>query len=168
MKRILWASVLGLTACATTGGGGSATSTPQTPAQTWPVITRLHVDLWLHGYAMLLRDTATVPVFRRGYRDRIQAAKNQRGITTLLDANRERLQSRFALSPALINGQFAPMYFANFDQMQQVIGLFLRARGKSAGDERPDAATVLRGAELVVWHGRRPRVAAAFRRVGRR
>jgi hypothetical protein len=111
-------------------GEPSPTQTPaQTQARVWPVLTRSHVDLWLHGYAMLLRDTARVPVFRRGYRDRVQAAKNQRNVTTLLDANRERLQSRLALSPALINGQFVPMYFASFDQMQQVINLFLQAEG---------------------------------------
>jgi hypothetical protein len=70
-----------------------------------------------------------VPVFRRGYRDQIQATKSQRNISTLLDANRDRLQSRLALSPALVNGQFAPLYFASFDQMRQVIGLFLQAQG---------------------------------------
>lgn len=109
---------------------GSSTPAPaQSQPRVWPVITRSHVDLWLHGYAMLLRDTAAVPVFRRGYRDRVQAVKAQRNITTLLDANRERLQSRLMLSPSLVNGQFAPMYFASFEQMQQVIGLFMQAQG---------------------------------------
>src|SRR5688572_28890106 len=117
-------------AASTTGGGAEPAPTQtQTPPRVWPVLTRSHVDLWLHGYAMLLRDTTRVPVFRRGYRERVQAAKNQRSMTTLLDANRERLQSRLALSPALINGQFVPMYFASFEQMQQVIDLFLRAEG---------------------------------------
>jgi hypothetical protein len=111
------------------GGGGGGTTAPAVQTQVWPVLTRIHVDLWLHGYAMLLRDTATVPVFRKGYRDRIQAAKAQRSVTTLLDANRERLQSRLALSATLFNGQFAPMYFESFGQMQQVIELFLRAEG---------------------------------------
>jgi len=114
---------------ATSGSGDGGAATPQAQARVWPVLTRIHVDLWLHGYAMLLRDTTTVPVFRRGYRDRIQAAKNQRSVTTLLDANRERLQQRLAISATLFNGQFAPMYFASFDQMQQVIGLFLQAEG---------------------------------------
>lgn len=121
-----------MAACArpvSTGTGDPVQGPAQTQARVWPVLTRSHVDLWLHGYAMLLRDTARVPVFRRGYRERLQAAKNQRNITTLLDANRERLQSRLALSPALANGQFAPMYFASFDQMQQVIDLFIRADG---------------------------------------
>lgn len=131
MKRIAALAIVGMLGCASSGTSGGAAGGAQatSPAQVWPVITRSHVDLWLHGYAMLLRDTATVPVFRRGYRDRVQAVKTQKGITTQLDANRERLQSRLALSPALINGQFAPMYFASFDQMRQVIGLFIQAQG---------------------------------------
>lgn len=125
-------------AASTAGSEGAATPAPsQATTRVWPVITRIHVDLWLHGYAMLLRDTATVPWFRRGYRDRAQAAKAQRGVTTQLDVNRERLQSRFALSQALINGQFAPMYFANFEQMRQIVGLFIQAQGdpSRAGDQ---------------------------------
>lgn len=117
--------------CSTATSGGGAVGNPptQTQVRLWPVLTRLHVDLWLHGYAMLLRDTTTIPVFRRGYRERIQSAKNQRSITTLLDANRERLQQRLGVSAGLFNGQFAPMYFASFDQMQQVIRLFVQAEG---------------------------------------
>ena len=119
-----------------TGGAGGQQSTGQV-ARPWPVLTRKHVDLWLHGYAMLLRDTSTVPVFRRGYREMIQAAKSQRNVSTLLDANRDRLQSRLALSPALVNGQFAPMYFSSFDQMRQVIGLFLQAQGNPGATNDP-------------------------------
>src|SRR5688572_11321152 len=126
MRRlcVLWAAAV--VGCASGGAtsGGSVGQPSEGQARAWPVITRMHVDLWLHGYAMLLRDTATVPVFRRGYRDRIQAIKTQRNIVTSLDANRDRLQQRLSLSPALVNGQFAPMYFASFEQMQQVIGLF--------------------------------------------
>jgi hypothetical protein len=128
-------------ACApavSTGGGGTPTSTPaQSTARVWPVITRVHIDLWLHGYAMLMRDTATVPVFRRGYRERIQQVKQQRNLQTRLDVNRTRLQERLSLSPNLVNGQFAPMYFASWDQMQQIVGVFLRANGdaRSASDQ---------------------------------
>jgi hypothetical protein len=132
MKKIGLLAFLAMVSCSSggTGGGGTGAPTPaQAQTQVWPVLTRSHVDLWLHGYAMLLADTSRVPVFRRGYRDRVQAVKNQRNITTLLDANRTRLQARFALSPGLVNGQFAPMYFANFAQMQEVIALFLRAEG---------------------------------------
>ena len=131
---------IGCTTASGGGGGGGATPTPppaQAQTRIWPVLTRSHVDLWLHGYAMLLRDTSTVPVFRKGYRDRIQAAKNERSLTTLLDANRERLQSRLTLSGSLFNGQFAPLYFASFDQMRQVIDLFLRAEGNPAATNDP-------------------------------
>lgn len=133
-----WFALLAVTACATTTSAGG-TSTPATPAAAvvWPVKTRMHVDLWLHGYAMLLRDTSAVPVFRRGYRDRVQVPKNQRNLVTMLDRNREKLQARLALSPALNNGQFAPLYFANFDQMRQVIGLFIQGQGdpRAASDQ---------------------------------
>ena len=54
-------------------------------------------------------------------------------ITTLLDNNRERLQSRFAMSPGLVNGQFLPLYFASWDQMQQVIDMFVRTEGGVQG-----------------------------------
>jgi hypothetical protein len=126
--------VVSLVACTPVYTASDGIPTQQRAA--WPVITRSHVDLWLHGYAMLLRDTATVPVFRRGYRDRIRAEKSQRSITTQLDANRERLQSRFALSPNLVNGQFLPLYFATWEQMTRVIDLFVRADGnpQATGD----------------------------------
>ena len=129
--RIATISLL-VVACIPQASGGGATTT-QPRAAAWPVLTRSHVDLWLHGYAMLLRDTATVPVFRRGYRDRIRADKAQKSITTLLDANRERLQSRFGLSPGLVNGQFLPLYFSSFDQMRQVIDMFVRTEGGRQG-----------------------------------
>ena len=134
-RRALVAFVL-LTSCSPpvyTGGGASAPVPNRPPS--WPVVTRSHVDLWLHGYAMLLRDTSTVPVFRRGYRERVRALKAQRNVTTLLDSNRERLQARIALSPNLFNGQFLPMYFVSWEQMQQVINLFLQGNGN------PQAAT---------------------------
>ena len=142
-KAVASLLVLALAAgCATSSGGaggveaGSGSAQAQ-PTRVWPVITRNHIDLWLHGYAMLLRDTATVPVFRKGYRDRVQAVKTQRGITTLLDANRERLQARLGLSAALVNGQFAPMYFSSFEQMRQVIDLFMRAEGNPMATNDP-------------------------------
>lgn len=43
---------------------------PVTAGPRWPVKTREHVDLWLHGFALLTDDTAAVPLFDRGYRDR--------------------------------------------------------------------------------------------------
>lgn len=141
MRRLVLLSTVFLAACAsgTTMGTGTspAPTGAQSTARTWPVLTRQHVDLWLHGYALLLRDTSTVPVFRRGYRERVQAAKSQRNVTTMIDANRERLQARLGTSASLFNGQFAPLYFANWDQMRQLISLFIRAQGnpQAAGDQ---------------------------------
>jgi hypothetical protein len=137
--RIALLAMVAIGCTTASGGGGNPPAPGQAQAQTriWPVLTRSHVDLWLHGYAMLLRDTSTVPVFRKGYRDRIQAAKNERSITTLLDANRERLQSRLALSGSLFNGQFAPLYFESFEQMRQVIDLFIRAEGNPGATNDP-------------------------------
>src|SRR5438045_8482916 len=81
MKRLLKlfavAPVISLlTACASVGGGPGGTvtnggpSTDQTtgrPAIVWPIKVREHVDLWLHGYAMLQEDTTFVPVVKRGF-----------------------------------------------------------------------------------------------------
>jgi hypothetical protein len=80
-------------ACATVGtqtpaGTPAEQPSPGPPATAgWSVRTRQHVDLWLHGYGLLQRDTARVPFFRRGYRDRMLAERRRLGITTALDEN---------------------------------------------------------------------------------
>ena len=56
----------------------------------WPVKTREHVDLWLHGYALLLEDSATVPLFARGYRDLVTVEKNHRGVYTVPHSQRSK------------------------------------------------------------------------------
>ena len=135
MRRFALLSLALAASCSSGVSSAPAGTTPapttqqQTPPRQWPVLTRKHVDLWLHGYAMLLRDTATVPVFRKGYRARLEAIRSQRGVKTMLDVNRDRLQQRLSLSPAIFNGQFAPLYFSSFDQMRQIIGLFMQAEG---------------------------------------
>jgi hypothetical protein len=108
-----------------TPSGSSAIS----PDADWPTSTREHVDLWLHGYAMLTSDTARVPFFRRAYRQRIRAIRTQRSAFTLLDANADKLSARFVANPSLVNGQFLPFYFSSFQQIQQVTDLFIRADG---------------------------------------
>src|SRR2546423_13810064 len=104
-------------ACATTMGSSTTTGTAPGPGSispdgSWPTSTREHVDLWLHGYAMLTADTARIPFFRRGYRQRMRDLKAQRNVFTQLDANGERLSFRFRLNPGLVNGQFVPLYFS--------------------------------------------------------
>ena len=134
-----------LTACATAGTTSGGDVSGQAPASSgtvtsdarWPTSTREHVDLWLHGYALLTADTARVPFFRRGYRQRMKDLKSQRNVYTQLDANFAALSARFTANPALVNGQFVPLYFSSFQQIQQVVGAFLQA----GGDPRaaPDA-----------------------------
>lgn len=99
------------------------------PAQGWTVRTREHVDLWLHGYALLQQDTARVPFFRRGYRERLLAERRSRNVTSALDVNRERLVNRLAANPALVNGQFLPLYFASLSDMERVIDLTIELQG---------------------------------------
>jgi hypothetical protein len=134
------------TGCATASPSPSPSPAPRpspsggtTPTQggtaplvqaTWPVRTREHVDLWLHSYALLTPDSTLVPYFRRGYRDQMVALRRQRGVTTQLDASRARLLERIGVQPSLATGpQFLPFYFASWEQMRQVVDLFVRANG---------------------------------------
>jgi len=113
-------------------GGASTTQGGSTPLvqAIWPVRTREHVDLWLHAYALLTPDSTLVPYFRRGYRDQMVALRRQRGVTTQLDASRAKLLERVAVQPSLATGpQFLPFYFASWEQMRQVVDLFIRAGG---------------------------------------
>jgi hypothetical protein len=127
-----------LTACASVGGGGGGTVTNggagQTPDQTssdvvWPVKTREHVDLWLHGYALLQEDTTFVPFFKRGYSTNMIVLKNRANVVTQLDANRDRLRARLAINPQLVNAQFVALSFSNWADLSQAADLFVRAEG---------------------------------------
>ena len=128
-------ALLGAIGCATGGGAGpepGATPTVggrDTVSVQWPVKTREHVDLWLHGYAMLMNDTTKVPYFRRGYRDEMVVMKNQSRITTLLDTNRETLARRLSTHPQLVGTQFLALYFGRWSDLREVIDLFLQAEG---------------------------------------
>jgi hypothetical protein len=143
-RGTLIAAFVGPLACATVGTQTPA-ETPSTEAQPagppptagWAIRTRQHVDLWLHGYALLQRDTARIPFFRRGYRDRMLAERRQLGVTTALDLNAERLTARLAANPALVNGQFVPLYFGSFDDVRRAVDLFIRVEGdpRAAGNQ---------------------------------
>ncbi len=143
-RGTLLAALVAPLACATVGTQTPA-ETPTTDPQPagppatagWAIRTRQHVDLWLHGYALLQRDTARIPFFRRGYRDRVLAERRQLGITTALDLNAERLTARLTANPALVNGQFVPLYFASFDELRRAVDLFVRVEGepRAAGSQ---------------------------------
>jgi hypothetical protein len=117
-------------------GGGPASISPDA---SWPTSTREHVDLWLHGFALLTSDTARVPFFRRGYRQTMRQLRTSRSVFTQLDANADKLSARFVANPGLVNGQFLPFYFSSLEQIQRVTDLFIQ----TAGDPRAtnDAAT---------------------------
>jgi hypothetical protein len=138
------AGLVATLACATVGTPTpgdtppTGTQSPGSPATAgWAIRTRQHVDLWLHGYALLQRDTARVPFFRRGYRDRVLAERRQLGISTALDANTDQLTARLAANPALVNGQFVPLYFGSFDELRGAVELFVRVEGepRAAGSQ---------------------------------
>lgn len=106
-------------------GRGDAPTAP--PAPTWPVKTREHVDLWFHAFALLQDDTAAVPIFDRGYRERLTVVKNARGQYTAFDAARDELAR--SGSAHLLDAQFLALYFGSWDEMQQAFTYFLRAEG---------------------------------------
>lgn len=124
-------------ACATTGGGGPDTGggvgpgagQVSSPSIIWGVKTREHVDLWLHGYALLQEDTTFVPFFRRGYGTDITVLKNRANVVTQLDANRDRLRARLTANPQLINAQFVPLSFSSWAELNSAVDLFIRANG---------------------------------------
>jgi len=118
-----------LAGCVAPPASTATTPEPQAPPERWPVRVREHVDLWLHGFAMMQRDSAQVPFFERGYAERYQALKNSANILTVLETERERLEPALATNPAMINAQFLPLYFATWDDMARSIDLALEVEG---------------------------------------
>jgi hypothetical protein len=157
MKRLakssaVIAAVLLMAACATTGGGGAGgptgggvspdQTTPQ-PGVTWGIKTREHVDLWLHGFALLQEDTTFVPFFRRGYGTDMTVLKNRANVVTQLDANRDKLRQRLATNPQLINAQFVPLSFNSWNELTQVVDLFVRANGDPRAASSQEQASAI-------------------------
>src|SRR3954468_9951802 len=120
MKKVLAVTAaLVFTACSS-GGYQSSVPSPAVPANApigWPVQTAEYVDLWLHGYAMVTNDTQKVPLFDRGYRDRIMERRRQLNVTTALDANMQALRDGMSRSSTISNGQFAVFNFASLDEL---------------------------------------------------
>ena len=130
--------------CATGASSGGTVTTPASPASAgtgsgtgigsqarpWRVTTYEHVDLWLHGFAMLTSDTGHVPFFARGYKQDIAARKKQQNVYTNLDANQQQLSQRFAANPALANAQFLAMYFSSFQELASATDLLVRTDGQ--------------------------------------
>lgn len=116
----------------TPGAPVPATSTTATGAVrpsngVWRLDTREHVDLWLHGFAMLQDDASLVPYFRLGYRASLDSVR--RGVSTQLDVNRAELLRRFGTNANLTSAQFLALYFANWDDMRRGVERFLSDEG---------------------------------------
>ena len=145
------ATMLAVAGCASTGSAtpqGTPGPTPagsttapanggQSRAPSWRLATLEHVDLWLHGFALLTSDTGHVPFFARGYKQRIVAAKRQRNLFTQLDANQQDLSARFASNPALANAQFVAMYFGSLQEIVSATDYFIRANGNPRAASDP-------------------------------
>jgi hypothetical protein len=116
------------TGCAGTQSTAAPIARPQGGTQ-WPVKTREHVDLWLHSFALIVDDTATVPLFARGYRDAVTVEKNRRNLFTDLDANRTQLAAAIRATPSYEGAQFLALYFGSWEEMRQAFEYFLRAEG---------------------------------------
>lgn len=130
------ATVAGALACASATGSQPKPVDPiitgRAPVATWPVKTREHVDLWLHGFALLSDDSSKVPLFQRGYRDELTVLKNKANVLTQLDVNHDRLVSQLTASRLLINAQFIPFYFSSLEEMHGAIDRFVQSNGSPA------------------------------------
>lgn len=112
----------------------------------WPVKSREHVDLWLHGFAMISADSSPVPLFRRGYRDDLVVQRNTASAFTDLDANREALAARLRANPALVNAQFLPLYFGSWPELSEALDLFLKTDGSARKPAGQGAGAMLASA----------------------
>ncbi|HZJ00903.1 MAG TPA: hypothetical protein VFD22_09580 [Gemmatimonadaceae bacterium] len=140
------AATLMLAGCATMGGTGSTDTSDQTnttPPTQWPINTYEHVDLWLHGFAMIQDDTTLVPFFRRGYKAEMNDLKRRSNVTTQLDANISNLRNRFAANSRLVNAQFVPLYFSSLDELVQVMDLFERSDGNPRAASNQETANLI-------------------------
>lgn len=134
-----------LAGCATmgTGAGGTSDEASTTPPTQWPINTYEHLDLWLHGFAMIQDDTTLVPFFRRGYKAEMNDLKRRANVQTQLDVNTQRLRDRFAQNSRLVNAQFIPMYFGSLDEMLQAMDIFERADGNPRAASNQETASLI-------------------------
>jgi len=155
-RRLAVLGAATLAACASGGGGsapvpvpvpgaaGAAGTAPAAPSVAWPVRTHEHIDLWLHGLAMLMDDSARVPLFRRGYRDEVQGIRARANIATRLDAERARLRERFAVNGRLpLAAQFVPFAFGSWESLRRAIDLFLQTAGNPQRASDPASAQAI-------------------------
>jgi hypothetical protein len=128
-------------------GSVAATAAPQVTR--WPIKTAEHIDLWLHAFAMLTTDTATVPLYRAGYRDSLTVVKNRANVLTSLDANRAALSAGLAASSGYLAAQFLPMDMANWDVLRAFADRFVQVEGdRRRVDDKATAARIAQFAAI--------------------
>ncbi|MDA1080317.1 MAG: hypothetical protein O2973_01370 [Gemmatimonadetes bacterium] len=98
-------------------------------AARWPVKTREHIDLWLHGFAIVAPDSSRVPLYRRGYRDVMLVARNAASAFTDLDANSDVLRAALAARPSLVGAQFLALDFGTWADLSGALDAFVRTDG---------------------------------------
>lgn len=141
-KRLLLVATVALASGCTYAGSPPPATRAEVPRNAplgWPVRTAQYVDLWFHGYAMVVDDTAKVPLFDRGYRSRMQQVRSRLNVVTALDANRDSLAAGLARNPALLNGMFAAFDFASFDEMVRITQQFVANEGSPRTVNDPTA-----------------------------
>lgn len=110
-----------------------------TGQQRWPVKQREHVDLWLHGFAMVAPDSSTIPLYRRDYRDALLVARNGASASTDLDANADALRTTLRDRPGLVGAQFLAFQFGTWADLESTFDLFVKFDGNPRAAR--DAAT---------------------------
>lgn len=137
-------ALLTLTACAPAAAQRRGRTEPApAPSTQWPVKVREHVDLWLHGFALIQDDTATVPLFDRGYRERITVFKNSQGLYTPFDSAQEFLSARLKERADLNGAQFVALYFGTWEELVQAFDYFLKAEGDPRRANDRDVQTII-------------------------
>lgn len=112
------------------GAPVSASAAPTSNAHDYRITSQLHVDLWLHGFALLQADSSLIPYFRLEYRRAAEDAKRRAGVRTQLDESVAQLAPSLARVASLTSAQFLPLYFVSWEEMRRGIQLFLRDRGE--------------------------------------
>jgi hypothetical protein len=111
--------------------GGTSGSAPSPAVQTrWRTTTSPHLDLWLHAFASISDDSSLVPLYRKGYRDSVKAARAQSNTLSALDGNRATLAARLATSPQYLPAQFLPFEFGSWEEMKLAADRFLQFEGE--------------------------------------
>ena len=128
MMRRAALAVLIVAAMAAAEAGAQA-GAPARSGTRWPVKTREHVDLWLHGFAIVAPDSSAVPLYRLGYRDALIVARNSANAVTELDANADVLKAALVSRPPLLAAQFLALEFGTWADLAGALDAFVRADG---------------------------------------